>query len=99
MYQEQQKMGGDMAMMAIPPFHHGTLYSSSAFVLWYLMRVEPFTSLHIHLQVRCHSRFFYPCRGEVLPGTVKCPNGIPRTLKECEIKYVMSAGWIEPLFE
>ena len=51
-YLEQKKMGGEMAEMALPPFHHGSHYSSSAYVLWYLMRVEPFTSLHIHLQVR-----------------------------------------------
>lgn len=89
MYQEQQKMGGDMAMMAIPPFHHGTLYSSSAFVLWYLMRVEPFTSLHIHLQVTILFQLLSPVRGAALPGTVKYLNEVPRTLKECEIKYTM----------
>lgn len=50
-YLEQQRMGGEMADMALPPFHHGSHYSSSAYVLWYLMRLEPFTSLHIHLQV------------------------------------------------
>ncbi|XP_030380341.1 neurobeachin-like protein 1 isoform X2 [Scaptodrosophila lebanonensis] len=35
---------------AIPKFHYGTHYSNSAGVLHYLLRVEPFTSLHIDLQ-------------------------------------------------
>lgn len=55
-YLEQQGMGGEMAEFALPPFHHGSHYSSSAYVLWFLMRLEPFTSLHIHLQVRFSSR-------------------------------------------
>ncbi|XP_001983501.2 neurobeachin-like protein 1 isoform X2 [Drosophila grimshawi] len=35
---------------AIPKFHYGTHYSNSAGVLHYLLRVEPFTSLHVDLQ-------------------------------------------------
>lgn len=35
---------------AIPKFHYGTHYSNSAGVLHYLIRLEPFTSLHIELQ-------------------------------------------------
>ncbi|XP_040571121.1 neurobeachin isoform X7 [Lepeophtheirus salmonis] len=34
----------------IPPFHYGTHYSTSAFVLNYLIRLEPFTSLFLALQ-------------------------------------------------
>lgn len=34
----------------IPKFHYGTHYSNSAGVLHYLIRMEPFTSLHIDLQ-------------------------------------------------
>lgn len=34
----------------IPKFHYGTHYSNSAGVLHYLIRVEPFTSLHVDLQ-------------------------------------------------
>lgn len=34
----------------IGKFHYGTHYSNSAGVLHYLVRVEPFTSLHIELQ-------------------------------------------------
>jgi len=33
-----------------PPFHYGTHYSSGAFVSYYMIRCEPFTSLHIQLQ-------------------------------------------------
>lgn len=57
-YLEQQRMGGEMAEMALPPFHHGTHYSTSAYVLWFLMRLEPFTSLHIHLQASGRRRAF-----------------------------------------
>ena len=34
----------------IPAFHYGTHYSCGALVLYYLIRLEPFTSLHIDLQ-------------------------------------------------
>jgi hypothetical protein len=34
----------------MPPFNHGTHYSTAGFVIWYLLRLEPFTSLHVHLQ-------------------------------------------------
>jgi len=44
---------------AIPPFHYGSHYSSAATVLYYLIRVEPFTSLFICLQ---GGRFDYPDR-------------------------------------
>ena len=35
---------------SIPPFHYGSHYSCSAIVLFYLMRLEPYASLHIELQ-------------------------------------------------
>ena len=35
---------------AVAKFHYGTHYSNSAMVLHYLVRVEPFTALHIQLQ-------------------------------------------------
>lgn len=35
-----------------PPFHYGTHYSSAAAVSSYLIRLEPFSSLHRALQVR-----------------------------------------------
>jgi len=38
--------GGD-----IPKFHYGSHYSNAGMVLLYLMRLEPFTTLHIDLQV------------------------------------------------
>jgi len=34
----------------IPPFHYGTHYSTSAFTLNYLIRLEPFTSMFLALQ-------------------------------------------------
>mmetsp|Transcript_15598 Transcript_15598/g.23502 ORF Transcript_15598/g.23502 Transcript_15598/m.23502 type:complete len:2359 (+) Transcript_15598:1-7077(+) len=47
----QMSLNGDVDMgPALPPFHFGSHYSTAGFVLWYLMRVEPFTSLHVQLQ-------------------------------------------------
>ena len=36
----------------IKKFHYGTHYSSAASVLFYMLRVEPFTTMHIELQSR-----------------------------------------------
>jgi WD40 repeat protein len=36
--------------ISLPPFHYGTHYSVAGFVVWYLMRCEPYTSLHVQLQ-------------------------------------------------
>ena len=33
----------------MPPFHWGSHYSVAGFVLWYLVRLEPFTSLHVQV--------------------------------------------------
>ena len=35
----------------IPPFHYGSHYSSAGIVLFYLLRLEPFTGLARTLQV------------------------------------------------
>ncbi len=43
----------------VPPFHYGSHYSNAATVLFYLMRLEPFASLHIELQT---GKFDYPDR-------------------------------------
>ena len=37
--------------MGSKPFHYGSHYSSSGIVLHYLVRLEPFTTEHIKLQV------------------------------------------------
>ena len=36
----------------IPKFHYGSHYSSAGTVLYYMLRLEPFTSLAIALQAR-----------------------------------------------
>lgn len=43
----------------IPPFHHGSHYSSPGVVLFWLLRQEPFTSMHLELQ---GGRFDHPDR-------------------------------------
>ncbi len=35
----------------IPRFHYGTHYSSAGIVLYYMIRLEPFTHHHVELQV------------------------------------------------
>ena len=51
-YMYQRSLEDDMTDMgpALPPFHYGSHYSTAGFVMWYLMRLEPFTSLHVQLQ-------------------------------------------------
>ena len=46
--------GGDESMLMFqgPPWHFGSNYSNAGFVSWYLIRMEPFTTFHIFLQVR-----------------------------------------------
>ena len=40
----------DAYILQGPPWHYGTHYLSRGTVLWYLVRLEPFTSLHVSLQ-------------------------------------------------
>ena len=48
---EMAKRNGDaMTSDSLPPFHYGSHYSTMGFVLWYLVRYEPFTSLNIWMQ-------------------------------------------------
>lgn len=77
-YLEELNMGGEFAETALPPFHHGTHYSTSAYVLWYLIRLEPFTSLHIHLQ----ASGVHGCLCLVLEQATKAYIGMHRMIKE-----------------
>jgi hypothetical protein len=49
MYVKSMEGNQDMGP-AVPPFHYGSHYSAAGFVMWYLLRMEPFTSLNIQLQ-------------------------------------------------
>lgn len=52
----------------IDKFHYGTHYSNAAGVMHYLIRVEPFTSLHVQLQSgRCAQGRWE--EGHSLPGS------------------------------
>ncbi|XP_063688636.1 lipopolysaccharide-responsive and beige-like anchor protein isoform X2 [Bolinopsis microptera] len=42
-----------------PPFHYGTHYSTPGFVLMWLLRVEPYTTMFLKLQ---SGKFDHPCR-------------------------------------
>lgn len=37
-------------IMSPPPRHYATHYSNSTLVIWWLIRLEPFTSLHVFVQ-------------------------------------------------
>ena len=39
----------------LPPFHYGSHYSAAGVVLFYLIRLEPFTRLNRNLQVSMHA--------------------------------------------
>lgn len=62
-------------------FHYGTHYSNAAGVMHYLIRTEPFTTLHIQLQ----SGRWAPGRGPPWPGDIaggqgedkRAPTGCP----------------------
>ena len=46
----------------VPAFHYGTHYSTGGYVLWYLLRIEPYTTLAVHLQdghFDCPDRLFW----------------------------------------
>ena len=45
-----KKTGEGDTSDCLPPFHFGSHYSTMGFVLWYLVRYEPFTSLNIWMQ-------------------------------------------------
>ena len=47
---EASKDGKNDGEQQIPPFHYGTHYSTSAFVLNYMLRLEPFTTMFLALQ-------------------------------------------------
>ena len=59
------------AGMGAKPFHYGSHYSSAGIVLHYLLRLEPYTSEHIQLQVR-------PARVVVVGASARRPNGNER---------------------
>ena len=62
------------------PFHYGTHYSNSANVMHYLIRLEPFTTLHIQLQsdrFDVADRQFYS-----IPSTWKVIYENPNDVKE-----------------
>ncbi|XP_069082133.1 neurobeachin-like protein 1 isoform X2 [Pleurodeles waltl] len=64
----------------IDKFHYGTHYSNSAGVMHYLMRVEPFTTLHIQLQsgrFDCADRQFHS-----IPATWQALMDNPNDVKE-----------------
>lgn len=50
--QELEAAGGNAEneVMSPPPRHYATHYSNSTLVIWWLLRLEPFTSLHVFVQ-------------------------------------------------
>ena len=48
--QQEQQATEDLDLLAPPPRHYATHYSNSTLVIWWLLRLEPFTSLHVFVQ-------------------------------------------------
>ena len=48
--QEQNFDENDPNLIQIPPFFYGSHYSTELVVLYYLIRLEPFTTFYLHLQ-------------------------------------------------
>lgn len=68
----------------MPPFHYGTHYSVAGFVLWFLMRVEPYTSLHVQLQdgrIDRPDRLFYSVEA-AFKGCTSNPSDVKELVPE-----------------
>ena len=87
-------------LLTMPPRHYATFYSNSAMVLWYLVRIEPFTSYHISLQ---DGRFDRPDRqfhsmGEAFRGATTndgdCKELIPELFYLREL-YENTNEWLQ----
>eukprot|EP00750_Incisomonas_marina_P023756 INCI5055.11.p1 GENE.INCI5055.11~~INCI5055.11.p1 ORF type:complete len:1492 (-),score=210.22 INCI5055.11:4311-8489(-) len=51
LYEQMQASNKEMSSLFYPvPRHYSTHYSNPQIVLWYLLRLDPFTAAHIHLQ-------------------------------------------------
>jgi neurobeachin-like protein 1/2 len=50
MYNCREDTADSTGVVGGPPYHCGSCYSNAGFVIWYLIRLEPFTSCHIVLQ-------------------------------------------------
>ena len=46
----QNHEDGPIDVLSPPPRHYATHYSNSTLVIWWLVRLEPFTSLHVFVQ-------------------------------------------------
>lgn len=76
-----------------PPYHHGYHYSNSAYVMGYLIRMEPYTSLHIWLQ---NGRFDVPDRLFVsIEETWKGVNSNPGDVKELIPEFYCNHCFLE----
>jgi len=60
----------------VDKFHYGTHYSNAAGVMHYLIRTEPFTTLHIQLQSGRWASGGGPCGGDI-EGDERAPTECP----------------------
>ncbi|XP_077472025.1 neurobeachin-like protein 1 isoform X2 [Stigmatopora argus] len=77
----------------VDKFHYGTHYSSAAGVMHYLIRVEPFTSLHIQLQsgrFDCSDRQFHS-----IPATWLTLMDNPNDVKELIPEFFYFSEFLE----
>ncbi|MEJ1271947.1 hypothetical protein NN561_002795 [Cricetulus griseus] len=84
-------------MGTIDKFHYGTHYSNSAGVMHYLIRVEPFTTLHIQLQSGRYGCAAY-LRLQSLLETQNCFTLPSHVFEESEYVSAHLHEWIDLIF-
>jgi len=77
----------------VKPFHYGSHYSNAGIVISYLLRLEPFSSLHMELQ---GGRFDYPDRlfSSIKQTWVACTNSLS-TYKELIPEFFYMPEFLE----
>jgi len=73
----------------IKPFLYGSHYSNAGFVTFYLLRLEPFTSLHIELQgghFDCPDRLFFSA-GECWKGVTSSMTDVKVSSSACSSSH------------
>ena len=76
----------------IPPFHYGSHYSSAALVLFFLLRIQPFTALNKELQGGCFDipdRLFHS-----IPGLWQCTFRNVSDVKELIPEFYLSPAFL-----
>lgn len=77
----------------VAPFFYGTHYSSAGIVLWYMLRLAPFTGLAHSLQVLGHLFMLLPLHCAVLATNTDMDPVLIRSYRDrvCITKYMLAS--------